>query len=113
MKKTTDFTMVVMEKREMLDVLQECMELLDRIDNETRLEWRTTGEQEQMTRWNDDIGESAPVYIDEDGNRTFEVTDKPYMTDCYDNLPKLKLEPRDEAKINAIARVRETIASLA
>lgn len=113
MKKTTDFAQVVMVKKEMLDILTECMDVLDRLDKEARLEWRATGEKEQATRWNKEQECSMPVYYDDNGERTFEVTDKPVMVDCYDNLPKLEYSKQDEARLSAIQQVRETLASLA
>ena len=113
MKKTTNFTEVVMVKREMLDVLQECMEQLDRMKEEAKLEWRATGEQEQRTRWNDETEKCDPVFIGEDGKQTFEDTGKPWMVDKYDNLPKVEYSDRDKAKLEAIEKVRETLAALA
>ena len=113
MKKTTNFTQVVMVKREMLDVLQEMMEKLDSMEQETKLEWRATGEQEQRTRWNDEINDCAPVFIGEDGKQTFEDTGKPWMVDKYDNLPKKEYSDRDTAKLEAIEKVRQTLAALA
>ena len=113
MKKTTDFAAIVMEKKEMLSILQECMELLDRIDKDSRLEWRETGEVEQRTKWNDEERKSCPVYLDEDGKQTFEVTDTPCMVDKYDYLPKLTFTKEDEAKLSAIEKVKQTLAALA
>ena len=108
-----DFTMVVREKKEMLDVLEQCMELLGRLDEDVRMEWRSTGEMEQLTRWNDETRNTELVYKDEDGNKTFEDTGVPYMKEKYDNLPKLEYSERDEARIAAIQKVRETLAALA
>ena len=113
MKKTTDFAEVVMVKREMLDVLQECMERLDTIEREISLEWRSTGEQEQLTRWNKETDKSELVYLDDEGKRTFDNTGVPCMVDCYDNLPKEEYSDRDKAKLEAIEKVRQTLAALA
>ena len=113
MKKTTDFAAIVMEKKEMLSILQECMELLDRLDDDARKEFRATGDQEQSSRWNDEEGKSCPVYLDEDGKQTFEVTDIPCMVDTYDYLPKLEFTKEDEAKLSAIEKVKQTLAALA
>ena len=110
---TKDFTKVVMEKKEMLDILEQCMELLGRLDDDVRMEWRSTGEMEQLTRWNDETKHTELVYKDEDGKKTFEDTGVPFMTDKYDNLPKLDYSERDEARISAIQKVRETLAALA
>lgn len=113
MKKATDFTMVVMEKKQVLDILTDLMERLDRLDEDARLEWRATGEQEQRTRWNDETSNCDLVFMDEDGKQTFENTGKPWMVDKYDNLPKLEFSKEDEARLAAIEKVRQTLAALA
>ena len=113
MKNTKDFSAVVMEKKEMLDILENLMTSLESLEENTRLEWRATGEKEQATRWNDEVSHSCPVFEDENGKRTFEDTGKPWMVDCYDNLPKLEFTDRDNARLAAIQRVRETLAALA
>ena len=113
MKNTKDFSAVVMEKKEMLDILETLMESLSSLEENTRLEWRATGEREQSTRWNDELKQTCPVFEDENGQHTFEDTGKPWMVDCYDNLPKLEFTDRDNARLAAIQRVRETLAALA
>lgn len=108
-----DFTAMVIEKKQLLGILERLMSTLDNMTDDTMKEWRTTGEQEQATRWNDEHEKSMPVYLDENNKRTFEVTDTPLMVDCYDTLPKLELSNEDKATLSAIDKVRKALIALA
>ena len=108
-----DFTMVVLEKKAVLEVLEELMEKLGSMEAATKEEYRATGELYQLTRWDDATEKRRPVYVDSDDKDTFEVTDNPRMTEKYDYLPKLEFTDRDNAKLAAIDKIRETLASLA
>lgn len=110
-----DFNTMVMEKKALLDVLEDLMERINYLDQEARLEWRSTGKQEQATRWNNELQRDSLVWKDADGKRTFDesITGEPYMVDVYDNLPKLDYSDRDRARLHAIELVRNTLADLA
>lgn len=113
MKNTKDFAMVVMEKKERLDILEILMERLSNLEDDVRKEWGSTGKTEQLTRWNKEVEETQPVWKDENGEKTFENTGIPFMTDVYDYIEKKEYEPRDLARLEAIEKIRETLASLA
>lgn len=110
-----DFNAMVMEKKALLDVLEDLMERINDLEREARLEWRSTGKQEQAMRWNNELQKDCLVWKDADGKRTFDesITGEPYMFDVYDNLPKLDYSDRDLARLNAIELVRNTLADLA
>lgn len=109
---TKDFATMVMEKKEILDVLETLMESLGRMEEDAHKTWGKVGTR-QKTKWSDEQGGSIPVYLDEDGNETFTVTDTPKIVDDYDYIEKPELDDRDKARINAINTIRETLASLA
>ncbi len=110
-----DFNTMVMEKKALLDVLEDLMERINYLDDNARLEWRSTGKQEQATRWDRETDTERLVWKDADGKRTFDetITGEPYMVDVCDNLPKLDYSDRDLARLHAIELVRNTLADLA
>ena len=109
---TKDFTAVVMEKKATLEVLEELMDKLSTIEENTRKEWGYVGEV-QKTRWCEAEDTILPVYLDEEGNETFEVTKAPKIVNDYDFIEKKEFTSQDEAKFRAIEKICETLANLA
>ena len=113
MKNTKDFATLVMEKKATLEILEILMEKLSSLEDDYTKEWACTGETEQKTSWNRETEKSEKVWLDADGNRTFENTGVPCMVDCYDYMPKKEYTEKDKAQLEALNKVRETLASLA
>jgi len=109
---TKDFKAVVMEKKEMLDIIEDLLETLGRREEDVSKTWGKVGTK-QKTKWSDDQGESLPVWLDENDEETFENTGKPKIVDDYDYYEKAELDDRDRARLAAINKVRETLAALA
>ena len=107
MKETKDFKTIIMEKKATLDILDTLMSSLSYEEERVLFEYDKVGE-EQRT---DDDGNL--LYIDKDGNKTTEVTDTPAMRNVYGDVKKEKLDERDTAKLSAINKIRDTLASLA
>lgn len=65
-----------------MDVLEDLMERINYMDEQARLEWRSTGTQEQAKRWNSETSEDCLVWKDADGKRTFDetITGRPSIT---------------------------------
>ena len=112
MKNTKDFTAIVMQKKETLDILETLFESLARLEDDVRKDWGVVGTK-QKTKWSDEQGKSLPVYIDNNGQETFEVTDNPKIVDDYDYYEKKEFTDRDKARLASIEAIRETLANLA
>lgn len=109
---TKDFRTIVMEKKETLDIIENLMETLGRYEEDARKDWGVVGTK-QREKWDDSQGVSRLVYLDENGEETFEDTGKPKIVDKYDYFEKKELDDRDRARLAAIDKIRETLASLA
>ena len=109
MKNTKDFVQVVAEKKATLEVLEELMERLNSEENYVWIDYRCTGEVQR------EDSDGNLLYIDENGNRTTEVTSTPCMKSRYEDVKKTdgELTDRDRAKLAAIEKIRETLAALA
>lgn len=109
MKNTKDFTQIVAEKKATLEVLEALMEKLTYEEEYVLFEYKKVGEEP----WLDDFGNQ--MYYDEDGKRTSTITDTPAMRGKYENVRKSddEMTDRDKAKLSAIEKIRETLASLA
>lgn len=103
---TKNFDMVVREKKAMLEVIESLMADLASKERISLCDMVKTGEH-QGKSWNGEL-----YYISEDGKRTTEVTDKPYMVDDYEYVLKKSMDADDKALSNAINTIRETLASL-
>ena len=112
MKNTKDFNTIIMEKKETLDVLESLLEKLSYLEDDARKEWGKVGTK-QRERRNDATGEYAPVYLDENGEETFEDTGRPKIVDDYDYIEKKEFTDRDKARFAAIDKIRDTLAALA
>lgn len=110
-----DFSAIIMEKKERLDILDQLIGTLNNMELEAKKEWARTGTQSQLTRWCDETNQSELVWKDENGKKTFDqsITGEPYMVDDYDYMPKTEYSDRDKARLEAIELVRNTLAGLA
>lgn len=109
MAKTKTFNEVVMEKKATLDILEELMSKLNDFEEYKLTRTEETGE-EQGKDW-----EGHLLWLDENGKRTTEETDTPYMRTTYRRvrLTEDEMDEGDKAYAAALERVRDTLASLA
>lgn len=107
---TKDFSTLIMEKKETLDIIEDLLAILASKEEDCGKEWAKVGTK-QKKKWNGD--EDQLVWMDGEGNQTLENTGKPYMVDDYDYVAKAVLSDRDKARLSAIEKIRETLASLA
>lgn len=110
-----DFSALIMEKKERLDILEQLIGTLNNIEIDTKQEWTITGTQSQLVRWNNETRKDELVWKDENGKRTFDqsITGEPYIVDDYDYMPKTEYNDRDKARLQAIELIRNTLADLA
>ena len=109
MAKTKNFNEVVLEKKVTLDILEELMEKLNNLEEYKLTRTEETGE-EQGKDWDGNL-----LWLDENGKRTTEETDVPYMRKTYRNirLTEDEMDEREKAYSRAIETIRDTLASLA
>lgn len=109
MAKTKTFDEVVKEKKATLDILEELMDKLNWLEEYKLTRNEETGE-EQGKDYDGNL-----LWLDENGTRTKEETDTPYMRTTYKTV-RLKEEEMDDtekAYAAALERIRDTLASLA
>ena len=108
---TKDFSTLIMEKKEALDIIEDLLATLATKEEDCGKEWAKVGTV-QKKKWTDEGGYQS-VWMDDEGKQTLENTGKPYMIDDYDYVAKAVLDDRDKARLSAIEKIRETLASLA
>ena len=106
MKNNKDFSTIVMEKKELLNLVDRCMEELASFEKYRLCDAIEAGEK-QGTNWRGEL-----LYLDDENKTTTEDTGIPYMEKIYEyRLPK---DPTDiqKAQMLALEKIRETLADL-
>jgi hypothetical protein len=109
MKNTTNYKELFNAKKAVMDVLEDILTDIDRQQNYLLSDWKAVGEEQRK----DDDGNL--LYVDEDGNRTTEVTDKPYMKTLYEDVTITydELSDYSKAKYDAYEKIKSELMKLA
>ena len=110
MKNTkTTIEQQIENKMAVLDVLKDVLGDIEYRESGLLREFKYTGRDEQRTDRDGNL-----LYIDDEGNKTTEVTDKPYMKEIWDNFerPVEDLEGRDLAKYNALQEIKANLLKM-
>lgn len=102
-----NFKEQLMEKKAMLALVESLMETLNSKEEYYLMEYVETGKEHQRKDWSGNL-----LWKDENGERTTEETDTPYMEKEYEYVMKKSLDDEDKAYQSAIETIRETLASL-
>lgn len=89
-----------------MTVIESLLDDLDSIEKYQISESIKVGEH-QVTDWHGNL-----LYIDENGKRTDEVTDKPYMVSDYGYRLPDNMDAETSAKYNAICTLRDALSKM-
>ena len=109
MKNTKNYKEVFAEKKALLDIIEEVLSDIEYRETSILRDYVENG-QEQKTD-----SEGRPLYKDEYGEKTTEVTDTPIMRTLYKDVQRdpSELDDRDRARYEAIQKIKDAILALA
>lgn len=109
MKNVVNYKEVFAQKKALMDVIEDVLSDIEYRETSILRNYVEDG-QEQKTD-----SEGKPLYKDEYGQTTTEVTDTPIMRTTYKEvqLDPLQLDERDKAKYDALQKIKEAILALA
>ena len=95
-------------KKALMDVLEDVLEDINYREKSLLRDYVADGEEQRTD------SEGHPLYLDEYGERTTEVTEQPVMKTIYKDIQRKPedLEDRDKAKYEAIQIIKEKILEL-
>ncbi len=97
---------IIAEKKAMMEVIERLLDELESIERYQICEQIKVGEH-QDTDWHGNL-----MYLDEDGKRTEEVTDIPYMVSDYEYRIPDSIDETTSAKYKAVCTLRDTLAKM-
>lgn len=105
---TNNFKATIEEKKAMLDMLQYVIEDIEYRENGILDNFVADGEEQRK----DENG--CLLYLDEDGNKTTEITDKPYMRTLYKTVRRdpSELDDYDLPKYQALMKIKNAVLAL-
>lgn len=109
MKNTKNYKELFAEKKALMDVIEDVLSDIEYRETSILRTYKEVGEEQRIDK------DGNKLYLDENGERTTEVTDTPCMKTVYDEVMQDvdSLDERDKAKYDAIQKIKEAILALA
>jgi hypothetical protein len=103
-----NFKATIEEKKAMLDMLQYVIEDIEYRENGILDHFVENGEEQRTDK------DGNPLYLDENGEKTTEVTDKPYMRTLYETVRRdpSELDEYDLPKYQALMKIKNAVLAL-
>ena len=105
---TNNFKATIEEKKAMLDMLQYVIEDIEYRENGILDHFVENGEEQRTDK------DGNLLYLDENGEKTTEVTDKPYMRTLYETVRRdpSELDEYDMPKYQALMKIKNAVLAL-
>ena len=105
---TNNFKATIEEKKAMLDMLQYVIEDIEYRENGILDQFVENGEEQRTDK------DGNLLYLDENGEKTTEVTDKPYMRTLYETVRRdpSELDDYDLPKYQALMKIKNAVLAL-
>lgn len=109
MKNTKNYKELFAEKKALMDVLEDVLGDLEYRETSILRDYVENGQEPKTD------SEGNPLYKDEYGETTTEVTDTPIMRTLYKDVKRdpSELDDRDKARYEAIQKIKDAILALA
>ena len=109
MKNTTNYKEIFAQKKALMDVIEDVLSDIDYRETSILRDYVQDGQEPKTD------SEGRPLYKDEYGEQTTEITDTPIMRNLYKEVQKdpSELDERDKARYDAIQKIKEAILALA
>lgn len=98
----------IAQKKAMLEMLENVITDIEYRENSILTQFEADGEEQRKD------SDGNLLYLDEDGNKTTEVTDKPAMRTVYKNVKRdpSELDEYDKPRYEAIVKIKEAVMAL-
>ena len=105
---TNNFKATIEEKKAMLDMLQYVIEDIEYRENGILDRFVENGEEQRTDKYGN------LLYLDENGEKTTEVTDKPCMRTIYETVRRdpSELDEYDMPKYQALMKIKNAVLAL-
>lgn len=105
---TNNFKATIEEKKAMLDMLQYVIEDIEYRENGILTTYKEVGEEQRKD------SDGNLLYLDENNERTTEVTDKPCMKTNYETVKRdpSELDEYDLPKYQALMKIKNAVLAL-
>ena len=105
----TNYKELFAQKKALMDVIEDVLSDIDYRETSLLRDYVEDGQEPKTDN------EGRPLYKDEYGEKTTEVTDTPIMRTLYKEVQKdpSQLDERDKARYDAIQKIKEAILALA
>lgn len=109
MKNTTNYKEIFAQKKAMMRELEDVLTDIEYREQSLLRDYREVGEVQRTD------SDGNLLYLDENDNRTTEVTDKPLMKTEYEDYMRepSQLDEEDRARFEALQKIKDTILALA
>ncbi len=109
MKNTKDYKEIFAQKKALLDVIEDVLSDIEYRETNLLRDYVADGQEPKTD------SEGRPLYKDEYGEKTTEVTDTPIMRTLYKEVQKdlSQLDESEKARYDALQKIKETILALA
>ena len=109
MKNTTNYKEIFAQKKALMDAIEDILGDIEYRESSILIDYVEDGEEQRTDK------DGNLLYLDENGERTTEVTEHSCMKTLYKEvqIDPSQLDERDRARYEAIQKIKEAILALA
>ena len=98
----------IAQKKAMLEMLENVIQDIEYRENAILTDYKAVGEEQRKD------SDGNLLYLDEDGNKTTEVTDKPSMRTIYEDVKRdpSELGEYDKPRYEALMKIKDAVLAL-